>query len=78
MKELNQYIKNGYAYRKTFEGATSNELAHYCLLTLIKDKPDIAIINIGANDLNELEATHIHENIMKIVDLCKSYVVNDG
>ena len=77
MKELNQYILNGYAYRKTFEGATSNELAHYSVLTLIKDKPDIVIINIGANDLYEMEANHIYENIMKIVDLCKSYGVNE-
>ena len=73
MRELNYYINKGYAYRKTFEGAKSHELAHYCILTLLNDKPDIVIINI---DLNNLESINIIGNIVNIIDICKSYGVN--
>ena len=52
-KEFNRYIENGYAYRKTFPGATVNELAHYGIPTLLEDKPDTVIIHIGINDLHE-------------------------
>ena len=61
MKELNKYIKKGYVYRKTFDGATSSELAHYCVHTLMNDKPDCVIINIGTNDLNKLDIQHIRK-----------------
>ena len=77
MKELNKYIKKGYVYRKTFDGATSSELAHYCVHTLMNDKPDCVIINIGTNDLNKLESYNIFGNIINIVDICKSYGVNE-
>ena len=77
MKELNKYINKGYVYRKTFDGATSSELAHYCVHTLMNDKPDCVIINIGTNDLNKLESYNIFGNIINIVDICKSYGVNE-
>ena len=77
MKELNKYINKGYVYRKTFDGATSSELAHYCIHTLTNDKPDSVIINIGMNDLNKLESYNIFGNIINIVDICMSYGVNE-
>ena len=61
MKELNKYINKGYVYRKTFDGATSSELAHYCIHTLMNGKPDCVIINIGTNDLNKLDIQHIRK-----------------
>ena len=73
MKELNKYINKGYVYRKTFDGATSIELAHYCVHTQMNGKPDCVIINIGTNDLNKLESCNIFGNIINIVDICKSY-----
>ena len=51
MKEFNKCVNNGYAYRKTFPGATSKELAHYCIPTLLADKPDTCVINMGTNSL---------------------------
>ena len=77
MKELNKYINKGYVYRKTFDGATSSKLAHYCVHTLMNDKPDCVIINIGTNDLNKLESYNIFGNIINIVGICKSYGVNE-
>ena len=77
MKELNKYINKGYVYRKAFDRATSSELAHYCIHTLMNDKPDCVIINIGTNDLNELESYNIFGNIINIVGIRKSYGVNE-
>ena len=47
------------------------------MLTLLNDKPDIVIINIGANDLNNLESINIIGNIIHIIDICKNYGVNE-
>ena len=43
----------------------------------MNDKPDCVIINIGTNDLNKLESYNIFGNIINIVDICKSYGVNE-
>ena len=59
MKEFNHHVKNGYAYRKTFPGATVQDLAHYCLLTLRVDQPDVCVINIGCNNLDRDHDTKV-------------------
>ena len=51
MKEFNNFVKNGYTYRKTYPGATINKLVHYCLKTLKEDNTDTCILNIGGNNL---------------------------
>ena len=77
MKEFNSHIINGYAYRKSFPGATSKDLAHYCLLSLQEDKPDTCIINVGTNNVNRNKPHDIATEIMNIVDICHKYGVND-
>ena len=77
MKEFNQYITNGYAYRKNFPGATPKDIAHYCLPTLIDDKPDTCIIHVGTNSLNIENPKEIVNDILNIVEICRSYGVND-
>ena len=72
MNEFNYYVKIGRVFRKSFPGATAKELAHYAILPLKEDKPDIVIINIGTNNLNKLDAT----DIFKLIELCKSYRVD--
>ena len=59
-------------FRKRFPGATATELAH----ATQEDKPDIVIINIGTNSLNKLDACNITADIFKLVELCKSYGVD--
>ena len=76
MKNFNQFISNGRAYRKAFPGGTSEQIAHYCTHTLATDHPDTVIINAGSNDLQNLECNIIMENILKIVDLCRLHGVN--
>ena len=73
MKEFNRESKNGHAYRKQFPGATSQEMAHYCIPTLINENPDTVIIHTGTNDLRNIENDEIINNIMNIVELCGNH-----
>ena len=77
MKEFSSFLQNGYAYRKAFSGATSDEICHYSLHTLKKDCPDSVIINAGSNDLNNLGSDKISENIMRIVNTCHEHGVSN-
>ena len=77
MKGFDNYIMNGYAYRKSFPGATPKELAHYCIPTLLEDKPDICIINVGTNSLNKNDHFQIADDISNVVNICRSYGVTD-
>ena len=77
MKEFNYYIKDGYAYRKSYPGATVKDLAHYCLLTLNEDKPDTCIINIGSKNLSRDQPHEIVAEIMNVVNICHTYGVKN-
>ena len=77
MKEFNSYTKNGYAYRKTFPSATVNELAHYCIPTLLEDKPDTVIIHIGTNNVTKQNPSDISQELTNMVSICHNYGVND-
>ena len=77
MKEFNVHVRNGYAYRKAFPGATPKELAHYCIPTLLEDKPDIVIINAGTNSLNKNDLFEIADDISNVANICRSYGMND-
>ena len=67
MNEFNYYVKIGCVFRKSFPGATAKELAHYVILPLKEDKPDIVIINIGTNSLNKLDVRNITTDIFKLM-----------
>ena len=77
MKEFNEWINNGYAYRKHFPGPTTKDIAHYCLPTLIDDKRDSCIIHVGKNSLNKENPAEIVNDILRIVEICRIYGVND-
>ena len=77
MKEFNTFVNNGYAYRKSFPGATPKELAHYCIPTLLEDKPDTCIINVGTNSLRRDKPLDISNEILNIVGICHNYGVNN-
>ena len=53
------------------------ELAHYCIPTLRDDQPDIAIIHIGSYSLYRNDNFGMVDEILNIVDICKSYGVNE-
>ena len=76
LHEFNHYIKNGYAYRKLFLGATIKDLDHHCELSLRDDKPDACVINIGSNNLGKDQPYEIAKQIINIVNKCHEYGVN--
>ena len=76
MREFNSYLYNAYSYRKSFPGATVNELKHYCLLTLTEDSPDVVIIHVGTNNIKKDNPSQIAEGIFDVVNICKQFGVS--
>ena len=77
MREINKHIINGYIYRKSFPGLTAEDMDHYCLPTLIDDKPNTCIIHAGPNSLYKSIPEEITCDILNTVEICKSHGVND-
>ena len=42
----------GETYFNVFRGAASNRLNHFILPTLHEDQPDVVLLHIGSNDVN--------------------------
>ena len=77
MRRLNYDISVGRAYRKYHPGATPSELAHYCLPTLINDKPDVVVIHAGTISYFNDDIHTIANEIFNLVKVCQSHGVND-
>ena len=71
IKQLDSSLRNKKVYRKYFPGATPEDLEHFCQRTLEIDKPDIAIINVGMNEIGKKNPFLIAGDIMKVVNKCK-------
>ena len=71
MKLFNRELKTGRAYRKYFPGATPKEIAHYCIQTLEKDKPDVVVLNAGTNSLLN------SDEMFKLVRICRNNGVKE-
>ena len=70
-----RYIK---AYFGSFSGATSKQLDHYIIPSLIDDKLDADIIHVGTNDiLCNANYENISRNIIRIGSNCKSHSASD-
>ena len=59
-----------------FRGATSKRLNHYILPTLDKDHPDIVLLHIGSNDINNQTKDRINTEKLtgNIVNIGKSCI----
>ena len=77
MREFNNELKVGRAYRKYFPGATPTEIAHYCLPTLIKDKPDEVGIHVGTGSLFNDEYCEIANQIFNLVKIWRDHGINE-
>ena len=49
--DFNKKLRNGKAYFRSFSGATSKQLDHYIIPSLVDDKPDAVIIHVGTSDI---------------------------
>ena len=77
IRELNNELQVGRAYRKYFPVATPTEIAHYYLPTLIKDKPGVVAIHVGTNSLFNDEYCEIATQIFNLVKICRDHGVNE-
>ena len=77
MKLFNRELKTGRAYRKYFPGATPKEIAHYCIPTLEKDKPDVVVLNAGTNSLLNSDVNEISDEMFKLVRICRNNGVKE-
>ena len=76
--DFNKELRNGKAYFRWFSGATSKQLDHYIIPSLVDDKSDTVIIHVGTNDiLYNASYEDIARNIIKIASNYKSHSVND-
>ena len=75
--DFNRELRNGKAYFRSFSGATSKQLDHYMINSLIDDKPDAVIIPVETNGiLYNVSYEDIAQNIIKIGSNCKSHSLN--
>ena len=74
VKDMNNFVHNGYVKLKSFPGATIRNLNHYAMSTLEEDKPDIVIVHVGINNLlNPMLANESDENIAEeIINIGKN------
>ena len=78
MREFNDLLKNGAAYKRAFSGATASQLNHYVKATLVEDKPDSIIICAGTNNLTKKQQTvqETTKEIISIAETCRHNGVN--
>ena len=76
--DFNKELRNGKAYFRSFSSATSKQLDHYIIPSLVDDHPDAVIIHVGTNDISyNANYEDIARNIIKIGSSCKSHGVNN-
>ena len=68
---FNNSIVGGKSYIKSFDGSNTKRLHHYITPTLVDEKPDIVVIHVGFNDINNnnyasVNINTIAENIVEI------------
>ena len=49
--DFNKEFRNSKAYFRSLNGATSKQLDHYIMSSLVDNKPDAVIIHVGTNDI---------------------------
>ena len=77
MKNFNEKLNNGRAYRKYFPGATPKDIADYCVTTIRNHKPDSVVIHMGSNSLYNDDINEIAEDIFNVIQICRNYGVNE-
>ena len=78
---LNQSFDHAKSILKAFSGAKIQDLEHYIIPHLSEEKPDIAVIHIGSNNVtyNSLDknVTDVAMSIIQIAQKCVNYGVKD-
>ena len=73
--ELNNHLKNKKAYTLCFPGGDTKGIHHYALHILIKDKPDIVLLNAGTNDMKTDKPITTADGLIGLAEVCKTHGV---
>ena len=79
---FNKSIVKGKSHIKAFSGSNAKQLNHHIISTLEDDKPDIVIVHVGSNDVNnynyrEVNPIEVAQRIIDIGKTCKNYGVKE-
>ena len=79
VREFSDFVKNGVATKWFHGGATASDMISYVKPTLMREKPDSVVINIGTNNLTNgsQTANQTVQEIIEVVRRCQKYGVND-
>ena len=78
--EFNRHLETGNAIKRSYGGSTTTDLHWHITPSLIDEKPDVVVLNIGTNNLTKKRQQteeEICQDIFKIADKCRSHGVNE-
>ena len=73
-------METGNAIKRSYGGSTTTDLHWHITPSLIDEKPDVVVLNIGTNNLTKKRQQteeEICQDIFQIADKCRSYGVNE-
>ena len=78
--EFNHHLERGNAIKRSYGGSTTADMHWHITPTLIEEKPDRVVLNIGTNNLTKKRhqtEEEICQDIFNIAEKCRSYGVNE-
>ena len=81
-EKLQNSFDNAKSFARYFSGAKTDDLHHYIILSLLKEKPETAVIYIDSNNINhrifeDFNADKEADEIIDIGKMCGQYGVKD-
>ena len=79
MIEFSKSCKYKNSFKRSLPGCTASQLKYFVMPSLEEDTPDIAIIQVGTNNITKKNQTEadIFSEIMEVVKTCKNGGVNE-
>ena len=80
--KLQNSFDNAKSFVRYFSGAKTEDLHHYIIPALLKEKPDTVAIHIGSNNIThkifeDFNADKLADEITDIGKMCRQYGVKD-
>ena len=80
--KLQNSFDNAKSFVRYFSGAKTEDLHHYIIPSLLKEKPDIVVIHVGSNSIThkifeDFNADKLADEIIGIGKMCTQYGVKD-
>ena len=80
--KLQNSFGNAKSFVRYFSGAKTEDLHHYIIPSLLKEKPDTVVIHVGSNNIThrifeDFNADKLADEIIDIGEMCSQYGVKD-